>query len=381
MKSEMKKRMLALILLIATLSTVLSGCKLTSMISQETSEATTEATLETDPAFANDDEVFKYYEKVLVDQLRSDSYSEATETVRNLFRDLIATDDWEESDGDLSASYYANEKSFDAYIWDNESVCISISFDNCSYTASMQMDGTVDSWSAYSYDEDGSCEYEYDANGELLSYYITLTGDAPYQEITTWYDENHEIMWTGIYQYNADYDLLWDESYDEDGKLVSRTVYSDDENSDPNPASNQDQKLVDTVTNAAKGETYYCWDDGVATQTTSYSASDLTWTRPWGQSDIIIYNGSSKNGNVVYSEKACTQCSKHYVYYLSCVRSEKDNTEHYEYLCKGCHDALTEKCVKCSDCGCYYDKNHALILDNSWLCAVCYAKKTANTTP
>ena len=126
------------------------------------------------------------------------------------------------------------------------------------------------------------------------------------------------------------------------------------------------------VTDPSTGNTYYCWDDGTASMSDAYVPTGLTWTHPWGQRFFNIYNGSSDNGNVVYSEKACSWCGSHKTYYYSLIRSSYDYSESGVYLCESCHIDLTSYEVKCSKCTYYYPKDMACCSNGKWYCEKCY---------
>ncbi len=116
--------------------------------------------------------------------------------------------------------------------------------------------------------------------------------------------------------------------------------------------------------------TYYCWDDGTVTTEEAYGPSNLTWTHPWGQKFFNIYNGISDNGNVIYSEKTCTWCDAHKVFYLTYVRDSYDNSKITEYLCHSCHVDLVSRYEKCSSCG--YYTYYGYKVDNKVYCEYCY---------
>ena len=134
---------------------------------------------------------------------------------------------------------------------------------------------------------------------------------------------------------------------------------------------NQGHTLVGIVTDTNTGHTYYCWDNGTATMSEEYSASGLTWTHPWNEKFYNIYNGSSDNGNVIYSEKTCSWCGNHKTYYLSYLRNP-DLSEERLYLCESCHINLQSYCIKCPICGYYYDKDYAVYVNGSWYCRKCH---------
>lgn len=135
----------------------------------------------------------------------------------------------------------------------------------------------------------------------------------------------------------------------------------------------QGHALVGIVTDPSMGMTYYCWDDGTATTEEAYSASNLTWTHPWNKNFFNIYNGHSDNGNVVYSEKACTWCDAHKVYYLTYVRDAYDYTQQTEYLCESCHLDLVANYKRCAKCGNYYSNYWAVLAgDGYYYCEPCY---------
>lgn len=115
----------------------------------------------------------------------------------------------------------------------------------------------------------------------------------------------------------------------------------------------QGHKLEGMVIDSDMKITYYCWDDGTVTTEEAYSVSNMTWTHPWGQKFFNIYNGSSDNGNVLYSEKACTWCGSHKVFYLSYLRDSYDDSKRTEFLCNSCHVDLVSDYKKCSGCGYY----------------------------
>ena len=119
--------------------------------------------------------------------------------------------------------------------------------------------------------------------------------------------------------------------------------------------------------------TYYCWDDGTATTEEAYNpSSPLTWTHPWNQNFYNIYSGHSDNGNVVYSEKSCTWCGNHKVYYLSYVRDPYDYTQISEYLCESCHVELVDGYYRCDSCGYYYAKYYTITDGEYHFCEYCW---------
>ena len=138
----------------------------------------------------------------------------------------------------------------------------------------------------------------------------------------------------------------------------------------------QGHALDGIVTDPTMGVTYYCWDDGTANTEEAYNAATpLTWTHPWNQNFYNIYSGHSDNGNVVYSEKACTWCNGHKVYYLSYVRDPFDYTKITEYLCESCHVDLTNDYYKCDFCGYYYAKYYTIIEGDYHYCEYCWLNK------
>ena len=135
----------------------------------------------------------------------------------------------------------------------------------------------------------------------------------------------------------------------------------------------QGHSLEGIVTDPSMAVTYYCWDDGTATTEEAYNPSTpLTWTHPWNQNFFNIYSGHSDNGNVVYSEKACTWCNSHKVFYLSYVRDPYDFTQITEYLCESCHVDLVNDYYKCDACGYYCVKYYAITDGEHHYCEYCW---------
>lgn len=137
------------------------------------------------------------------------------------------------------------------------------------------------------------------------------------------------------------------------------------------PDPKQGHTVSGIVTDPATGKTYYCWDDGKVSFSEEYEQTGLTWTHPWGQKFFNIYNGDSNNGNVVYSEKACSWCGDHKTFYYSLIRDCYDLSEEGVYLCTSCHIDLTSHYVKCARCGYYYYKDYALYSGGYYYCEKC----------
>lgn len=203
---------------------------------------------------------------------------------------------------------------------------------------------------------------------------------------TTYYCWEDGIVTTKD-SYNADSALFWENDVEQGAYVVRNsmgTVFVSSyaqptqmETEPPTEATTEDpyqgHTLEGIVTDPDMGATYYCWDDGTVTTEEAYSATGLTWTHPWGGNFFNIYNGHSDNGNVIYSEKACTWCGDHKVFYLSYVRDPYDYTNLTEYLCESCHVDLVADYHKCYTCGCYYT-NYWIIEggDGNYYCELCW---------
>lgn len=142
--------------------------------------------------------------------------------------------------------------------------------------------------------------------------------------------------------------------------------------------SGQAHVLEGTVINSVTGATYYCWKDGTASLTANHEACGLIWTHPWGESGFNIYDGITSGSTLVYSEHTCTGCGCHNTYYLSLIRTVETFNIKYVYLCESCHDALCRSHMKCCICGCYYDKNSAVMLKGAYYCGYCCSGSNGN---
>ena len=202
---------------------------------------------------------------------------------------------------------------------------------------------------------------------------------------TTYYCWEDGIVTTKD-SYKADSALFWENDTLEGAYLVKNsmgTVFisyyvqptqpTEESTEPPTEDPYKGHTLEGIVTDPAMGVTYYCWDDGTATTEEAYNpATPLTWTHPWKQNFFNIYNGHSDNGNVVYSEKTCSWCGNHKVYYLSYIRDPYDLSKVSEYLCESCHTDLVNDYYVCKDCGCYCYKYYAYSDGNGHYCEQCW---------
>lgn len=203
---------------------------------------------------------------------------------------------------------------------------------------------------------------------------------------TTYYCWEDGIVTTKE-SYKADSALFWENNTQEGAYVVKNSmgtvfmsyyVQPTQPTEETTPTTTEDpyqgHTLVGIVTDPQMGNTYYCWDDSTATTEDAYYASGLTWTQPWNQNFFNIYNGHSDNGNVVYSEKACTWCGQHKVYYLSYVRDAYDYSKETEYLCESCHVDLVDNYKRCASCGCYYSNYWVIDGGNGYFyCEPCWS--------
>lgn len=196
------------------------------------------------------------------------------------------------------------------------------------------------------------------------TYYCWEDGVAT---MTDTYDGTSALFWEndvnkGIYYIKNSKSTVAMEQYIEPTEAPSETI----------PDPKQGHELSGIVTDPSTGKAYYCWDDGNASMSEEYAVTGLTWTHPWGQRFFNIYNGDSSNGNVIYSEKACSWCGNHKTFYYSLIRSSYDYSEEGVYLCESCHIDLTSYHVKCCKCGYYYYKDYAVLSNGYYYCEKCY---------
>lgn len=207
---------------------------------------------------------------------------------------------------------------------------------------------------------------------------------------TTYYCWEDGVV-TTVDRYDEDSALYWENDIDRCAYIVKNDVSSVfvsyyEQPTEPTESETETttedpykgHTLEGIVTDPIMGNTYFCWDDGTATMTEEYSNSGLTWTHPWKESFFNIYNGISDNGNVVYSEKSCTWCGDHKVFYKTYVRDIYDYSKETEYLCESCHIDLTSSHIKCSNCSYYYYKTYAIYLNGSYICEKCYWDGSGN---
>lgn len=202
---------------------------------------------------------------------------------------------------------------------------------------------------------------------------------------TTYYCWEDGIVTTKA-TYKADSALFWENDTLEGAYLVKNSMGivfisyyvqpTQPTEETPVPTTEDPYKghtLEGVVTDPAMAVTYYCWDDGTVTTEEAYSASSMTWTHPWNQNFFNIYNGHSDNGNVIYSEKACTWCGNHKVYYLSYIRDAYDFSKQTEFLCESCHVDLVSNYHMCYSCSCYYS-NYWIIQtpEGGYYCEYCW---------
>ena len=191
--------------------------------------------------------------------------------------------------------------------------------------------------------------------------------------VTDTYDASSALSWendvaNGAYYIKNSKGTVAMEQYAEKTEAPAETETETETETDPYHG----HTLVGIVTDTDSGNTYYCWDDGNATMTEEYKVSGLTWTHPWNEKFFNIYNGISDNGNVVYSEKTCSWCGNHKVYYLSYTRNYHTLSREPLYLCESCHIDLQTHYVICSKCGYYYYKDFAYYAGGKYYCEKCY---------